>query len=489
MTETPAAYRVKHEPRQKAEALALRHVLTLAPEDRPDAARKLDAATFALVGLVGAVSRKLDTQPALLLPDVGAMLKRPELQEDLKLLEGFEDILDPSTGQDPDALLEAYKWTLEDAKRNKEGRRLDSAAALVKRAQDAKTEKDRRRLVLEASHELARTEQDTEGTLAEVWEEHKKRRTGERVETHEALTLDARRGPWAEWTNRNLGPHAGLEAGQTFVLAGAPEAGKTSLAALFAVDALAAGCPVLFWQLELGREETLEHLVAQSPDMNQNGKPHWQTRFYERWEKPLPASWGGLLTVPRWPSYEAEEIKNAMLAQARRAERERNAGRLNHKVNGLVVVDYMQLLTMAASGPQKAGHEVLASAASLLAKAAAESGACLLLLSQLNKQEQREGVQHGTALAGADLARMAHRVAMLTKATSEGRPCGAADEVDTDPAKGEARLLRWTKRRGVYREPPDYATPDAGRVIWCNGASRAFHGGETASQTQKDWGL
>ena len=492
MTEERAEYKTKAEPRLAMEALAVRHVLNLPLDERAEAAEKLDGAALELVGLCRALAQTLDTEPGLGLVDVAAILERPALKADRDKLQTAPDLLDPDKGQDPAKLRQAYARALEDTAATKDRRRLDTVADMVNRAKAAEGARDRRALMLDAVHELSRAEKETDGTLAETWEAHLDRLKGDRVARHEALTLDAGRGEWAEWVNRNLGPRAGLEPGQTFILGGGPEAGKTSWAALFTVDAMAAGCPVLFWQLELSREETLEHLLAQSPDVAEPGLAHHQTPFWKRARRPLPAAWADLLTVPRWPGTDAESIETAMLAQARKAERARNAGKGKHEVNGLVVVDYMQLLTMAAKGPKDAGHEILSTAASRLAKAAAESGACVLLLSQLNKADQREGTAGGTALAGADLARMAHRVALLQKADADGKACGAGVEVNTETGKGEARLLTWTKARGTYREPPDYRTPDRKKVIWYEGASRAFHGGTDAGRGvdgNEEWGL
>jgi hypothetical protein len=161
----------------------------------------------------------------------------------------------------------------------------------------------------------------------------------------------------------------------------------------------------------------------------------------------------------------------------RQADRAARNGMPRHACKGLVIVDYAQLLTVADAGPRLAGHEILCTAASRLAKAAAENGACLLLLSQMNKQDQKEATAGGTALAGADLARMAHRVAFMQKANDAGKACAAGDEVAWDAGKGEARLLSWTKARGV-RYTPEGHRPDRARVIWNGGRSRALHGGD-----------
>jgi Trk-type K+ transport system membrane component len=69
-----------------------------------------------------------------------------------------------------------------------------------------------------------------------------------------------------------------------------------------------------------------------------------------------------------------------MLNQARQAERAAKAGKARHACRGLVVVDYAQLLTMRDAGPRNANHDILCTAASRRAHAAADAGACLLLL-------------------------------------------------------------------------------------------------------------
>jgi hypothetical protein len=472
--------------RLQLEALALRHVLTLPEQDRAEACAVLDAHTLDLVGLVGAVARALQTAPGLTVQDVNTMLAtRPELRDEAqRLQDNPADSMNPAAGWDPRALAAAYRKVLADTAAAGELRRLDEAAELLNHAKAARTAAERRALLDEAAARIARAERADEGTLAETWDAHLAALEADEAGPDQVLRLNPSRGAWAGWFNDWLGTRAGLEPGQTFILGGAAEAGKTSLAALVAADALAVGCPVLFWQLELGREETLEHLQAQHPDP----AGWWKTNFWQRARRPLPPSWADLLTVPRWPESDAEAIRDALLNQARKTTRDRRAGKTRHACNGLVVVDYAQLLTVADKGPSNAQHEVLATAASRLAKAAGESGAVLLLLSQLNKQEQRDAATAGTALAGADLQRMAHRVALLQKATAEGKPCKAGDgaEVGWDKDKGEARLLTWTKARGV-RHTPEGRRPGNSLQIWNGGRSRALHGGDQAATKKGGW--
>lgn len=470
--------------RLKLEALALRHALTLLdPDAQAEAVAKLDAAALELVSLVGAVARSVQIlSTALTLADVAAILIRPALRDEAKRLQAAGGgLLDPAAGFDPAELADAYARALAGANEAGELRRLDEAASLLTQAKVARTAKDRRALLDEAAARIARAERADEGTLAEAWDAHLDALAADEAGPDVVLRLDKKRGPWAAWFNDWLGSRAGLEPGQTFIIGGASEAGKTSLAALLAVDALAVGCPVLPWQLELSREETLEHLQAQHPEP----ADWWKSPFWNRGRRPLPASWADLLTVPRYPAPDAEAILDALQAQARKTERDRRAGKPRHACNGLVLVDYMQLLTVADKGPSNAQHEVLATAASRLAKAAGEAGAVLVLLSQMNKQDQKDGGAAGTALAGADLQRMAHRVALLQKADAEGNACKAGTPAAWDKDKGEARLLTWTKARGV-RYTPDGKRPDPARVLWNGGRSRALHGGDAEANNRRE---
>jgi len=460
--------------RVRLEAYALRRVLDLDAPDRPEACADLDRAAYALPAWLGTVRRELTAAPAVGLPALWAVLDRPSLKADRDALQAAGVDLPALLALDPAEARRAYGDALEGTARAGVLARARSARRMLEDLDAAKTDADRRALLADALHELTRPEAEGDAPLAEAWQAHLDRKGADEAGPDEVLRLDAgKRGPWADWFNAWLGTRAGLEPGETFILGGAPEAGKTSLAALFAVDALAAGCPVLFWQLELSREETLEHLQAQLPEP----AGWWKEKFWNHARRPLPPAWADLLTVPRWTAPEVEAVRDAMLTMTRQADRAARNGMPRHACKGLVIVDYAQLLTVADAGPRLAGHEILCTAASRLAKAAAENGACLLLLSQMNKQDQKEATAGGTALAGADLARMAHRVAFMQKANDAGKACAAGDEVAWDAGKGEARLLSWTKARGV-RYTPEGHRPDRARVIWNGGRSRALHGGD-----------
>ena len=475
MTEKPTKHATAEEKeraaRARREALALRHALALPVDDRPDACAKLADAALALPSWLRAVRQAAD-QMALTWPDACAMLARPELKADAAALEAAG--VDLSAGVDPAEAREAYTAAIAETKRAGEEARIRDARKMLDGAAVAQTADERLRLMRDAGHELTRDEVDEEKPLAEVWRGHLAALGADEAGPGEVLRMDeGKRGAWAAWINDNLGTRRGLEAGETFILGGGPEAGKTSFAALLAVDALASWCPVLYWQLELSREETLEHLIAQIP----HPSGWWRVPYKKRRQRELPPEWAELLTVPRWPDPEEEKIKAAMGRMARETERARRAKKKRHRCRGLVIVDYAQLLTLRDPKPYEAKHEILATAASRLAKAAAETGVCLLILSQLNKEEQRTATTEGTALAGADLARMAHRVALMQKADEKGKPCGAGVPVARDDEHGERRIITWTKRRGMHYTD-GHAPIKSRSTIWDGGQCRALHGGE-----------
>lgn len=441
----------------RREALSLRHVSDLAEAERPDAMHRLVAASVALPTWLGSVHQEVDRAPAVNLAALWRMLNRAGLEDERSHVQAAGIDLAGLQDLDPADARTAYFTTLADATRAGVLACVRSAESRLLKVKDARTEAERRALVLDAVHELTRPKAQGDAPLEEAWTAHLDRLGSHKAGPTDVLRLDSKRGAWAVWMNDMLGLRRGLEPGETLILSGGPESGKTSLAALFAVDALASECPVLFWQLELSREEILEHMQAQVPEP----ADWWMEPFWTRARRPLPEAWTDLLTVPRWPSPEVEMLLEAVENMALQAER-----RGSHACKGLVVIDYAQLLTLADTGPLNSQHRILATIVSRITKAAAEHGACVLLLSQHDK-------------ADADLNRMAHRVAVLQKANAKGKACSPGEPADEIAKKGQARLLTWEKARGVHYTlyGNEWHRPDLSRIIWNGGPSRAFHGG------------
>lgn len=233
--------------------------------------------------------------------------------------------------------------------------------------------------------------------------------------SQEGILLDPQRGSFALWLNACLGPRGALEAGKTLLIGGAPGGGKTSLASALAVDSLNQNVPVLLWQMELSRSEQIEHLAAQVPTFENKSfatlaMTAWRTRIKSKDTEKSFENWNALLKLPATDEsrlYSAEWIAEQMRNMARKCIKLRKENRYSHKVNGLCVIDYVQLIQSESLVKSSNRHEVLERATNLLVKTAADFGLVLILCSQLNKDRDDTGAKD-TSFAGADLVRMAH---------------------------------------------------------------------------------
>jgi hypothetical protein len=482
--------------RVELEARALRYVFQLGPDDRADAARRLNDCALCLVALCKGAADALKTAPAIDLADI---LQRPVLGDECATVRaaGGWGILAGEEPLDPTAGKEAYNRAMQDTAKAADLRRAKEIARLAGQL-EGKDAPERRDILREIEDRAGTAQRTLELPLAQLWNEHQDNLHPEQNKPHEALFLDVKkRGNWADWFNCFLSARGGLTPGRTMLIGGGPGGGKTSLAGVLVTDTLQAGVPVTFWQLELGVEETLEHIIAQHPERRHRGRKHYESRFAERAVGPWPASWEGLLTVPRRPSYGTEDALDALRALARKGEKLRRAGQLSHNCNGLFVLDYVQLLKMADKGGYHARHDEMTDAISWLAKEAAESGTCLVILSQVTKASRREGdPADGTEYAGADLQRAAHialtvypghydedtgEIVPATGGTGEkAKPCEPVQD------RGTPRLLAFTKERGVWVEDGD-PFPGKRRGVWY--MHRALYGGpgdDAAQQTTLD---
>jgi hypothetical protein len=478
----------------EGEIAALRYILSCEPDTREVEMRRGLAVFIDLLPWASAINRELEKHPGLSWADVLAMLDRgPELRR----IKGFlqKDNLenlpaghDPEKGRHELARLEALDEERKDQARIEAAARTLTDA--IKGPMDTRGE-----AVDDAIDLLRRRREREEPDLAALWERHRAYLRAGKLSPHEAVRIDERRGYLGRWINAHLGPRAGLEPGKALMIGGAPEAGKTSLGALVAVDAMTAGCPVMAWQLELGVEPMLEHLMAQAlppaddmPDWTRDDIDQWwQAPFLDkRGDRPMPETWRGLLKVRKEALADVETIVEDMKALAAETERRRKRGEIHHACNGVVSVDYCQLLTIRDRLASMSGHEVIATAASRLVKCASDEGLVLVLLSQLTKESQR-GAETGalTALSGGDLGRMPDAALLLNKARVDpaaydvkgklkhpARWVTTADrgKVHRDMGKGEARMLSLVKARGTWEEEGQVPSR---MVLWCNW--RALH--------------
>ena len=480
MSETPARYNDRAE-WLAAECLALLDVFTLPEGERPEAAERLAGACWELPLFIPAVAAELKDRPDLSLVAALTILNRPALRDDLeKVNKAAGDPLNPA--KDPKETRAAFARVLERDEANRAVRRLEDLRKTMARALEAPDIKTAGDFLAVAQEQADRAERGTVQTLADAWTEHRKTLGEAEATNREGIKLDPRRGPWAGWLNRWLGNRAALMPGKSVLFGAASGGGKTSLAAALAVDAMAAGCPVRFHQLELGRAACLEYLFHNAnPDA-------WKDMPFKRTDRDLPNTWADLLDLPADASPKGPDAVADLQRMARAAARARKGNPARHACNGLFILDYAQLLAKAVAGD--AFHEALAASVSALAKAAAESGACLLVLSQVNKSAQADGLTQ-TAFAGADLARMTDCAFTIEKANYEanrkrpfrelkkGKPARNGkdgEEAETaatfEPRYGHARLIRQHKGRGSRPEPGERLDDTAG--LWICDA--ALHG-------------
>lgn len=464
------------------EALALRHLFNLPPDEREAAGDQLDAAACHLVLLVRDLARAMRKSPNMQLVDVAAILGRPALGDDAKKLKDFgaEVVLSPEKPVDPGSAAASFKKVVEGAVRRSAIRQAEEAVnelAAVQSAPDATTA---RAILDKAAERLERPANTRHQSLAERWDVYRADRFGKgKAGPQDVLRLDPRRGAWASWVNAWMGARGGIEPGRCVLVGARPGAGKTSLAAAIGVDALHAGVPVLFWQMELSREETLEHMFAQIP-----GSDRWWIEYWtKRCNRPLPDAWEEGLILP--PCLEPEDYEaETIVAEMRRLAMLSTRSGVTNKVRGLVIVDYVQLLSIQNRRATTPQHEVLCKAASMMAKTAADLGLGLVLLSQLTKEAKkdqsagRQGMEE-TAASGADLSRSAHVFFGLAHAKNTNGnwvECGQRDVELGLNHEGEARLLVNIKRRGFSKiggAMPPFTFP-----FWMSD-ERALHGGDS----------
>jgi len=464
------------------EARAVRHLFNLPTDEREPAAEQLDTAACHLVLLVQDMARAMKNTPNMQLVDVAAILQRTALREDVDKLKaaGASDLLDPATPVDPKIAAAAFAKAVEGSTRRAAMRQAEEAARVLAAVQSAPDATTARAILDKAAERLERPANTRYQSLAERWDVYRADRFGKgKAGPQDVLRLDPRRGAWASWVNAWMGARGGIEPGRCVLVGARPGAGKTSLAAAIGVDALHAGVPVLFWQMELSGEETLEHMFAQIP-----GSDRWWIEYWtKRCNRQLPDAWEEGLILP--PCLEPEDYEAEMIvAEMRRLAKLSTRSGVTHKVRGLVIVDYVQLLSIQNRRAATPQHEVLCKAASMLAKTAADLGLGLVLLSQLTKEAKkdksagRQGMEE-TAASGADLSRSAHVFFGLDHAKNVNGSwveCGQRDVELGLNHEGEARLLVNIKRRGFSKiggTMPPFTFP-----FWMSD-ERALHGGDS----------
>jgi hypothetical protein len=222
---------------------------------------------------------------------------------------------------------------------------------------------------------------------------------------------------------------------------------------------------------------TLEQMLAQDPAIRSAGgidraDLHHQEPWAERAPLELPDHYSELLTIPRWPSDDADDAAAAVQAMASRVKRMRREGKVRHECNGVFIVDYVQRLRMRKARNAQASHEVWTDAVSKLAKTAEECGAVIVFLSQRTKGS-RNNTQKvtGTEFAGADFERIAYAACVISKGRvgEDGEEIEAASGAQSEyvDGRGQPRLIEFSKMRGVMLYQ-NRRHPESRAGLWFN---------------------
>ncbi len=172
----------------------------------------------------------------------------------------------------------------------------------------------------------------------------------------------------------------GLAPGGLYVIAGRPSMGKTSFA-LNILDHICIrdGVPALLFTLEVTKEQVAENMLCQNArvDAHRLLRGELSNDEYAK----VPEAAGRLIKAPLWVDDSPGLTVMRLRAKARRLLS-------RHKI-GLIVVDYLQLLTLG--GPVESRQIEISRLSAALKQMARELQVPVITLSQLNRSvEQRQ---------------------------------------------------------------------------------------------------
>ena len=438
------------------EVLAVRYVFRLEVGERVRALEELLYSGPALSAWIGAIQWEMARTPEVTLSDAALYLDRATLRKEKQACEyAGVDLAGISAACDTAELEAGYRAVRERREENLRAAKVNEVKELLAAAETSQDIAEKEEYLRQIQWALTRRNWEQELDAEQLWALAVAERQEPAADERTVLRLDAiTRGEWALWFNAHLGRRAGLERGKTLILGGGPGAGKTSLGCVLAVDALKANCPVLFLQLELSAMETVEHMQRQNPEHGLDEGLWWQWDALEE-GRPVPENWRTLLRIPPDPRRDAEWIEDEIRSFATKAKHARESDGSRHRVNGLVIIDYVQLMSVPVKEKGQQAHDAMMNWVSRIVKTASVHEAVVVFLSQLNKADQKEATAGGTALAGADLARCADAVCMVQKGKkgeSRWEACAPHEHAEVvGGGEGEARLLSFSKTRGRAR--------------------------------------
>lgn len=233
----------------------------------------------------------------------------------------------------------------------------------------------------------------------------------------------------------------GLRGGDLIILAARPAVGKTSFAMNLATNASKLGSTVALFSLEMSSVQLTQRLLAAEAGLNLSRMRSGQLQDSD-WSELIRAS-GDLskcdLYIDDSPSLTIVELRT----KARRMMR--------NKEKGLIIVDYLQLMTPVNPNPNNRTVEVaeISRGLKVLAK---ELNVPILALSQLSRSVETRTDKRpmlSDLRESGSIEQDADIVMFLDRSTSE-----AEAESDSRPDWGKAELIVAKHRNGPTRDIP-----------------------------------
>lgn len=216
---------------------------------------------------------------------------------------------------------------------------------------------------------------------------------------------------------------------QNLIILGArPSMGKTGLALGFSANAsIRADTPVLYFSLEMSKEEMADRLICSEADVDLQ-KYQSGSLSHSQWEKVLNAS----QTLNSSALMEIDD-RQAISPSYIRYRARRFAKKVRPKDNFLIVVDYLQL--MSSDRPSDSRYNEVSSISRDLKSIAKELKVPLIALSQLSRKPEERGSN-------------GHRPIM-----SDLRESGTIEQ--------DADMVAFLYREQVYKKPGDLDSDSA----------------------------
>ena len=228
---------------------------------------------------------------------------------------------------------------------------------------------------------------------------------------------------------------AGLHKGDLVILAARPSVGKTALALNIAVNAARAGHPTAVFSLEMSSAQLVQRILCSEARVDSQ---NLRTGYLKDEDWPaLMQAMGRLGSAPLWVDDTASASILEVRAKSRRLFRD--------KPNGLIVVDYLQLMQPQNRRSENRQVEI-AEISRGLKQLAKELECPILALSQLSRaveQRQTKRPQLSDLRESGAIEQDADVVMFIDRVTDP-----AADGESGRPSKGTAEIIVAKHRNG-----------------------------------------